>query len=48
VNHLDGLHGFTIGLFTRVLGWTPTEVEVFMAKCRLEWKNPALHGYQKV
>ncbi|KAK2757597.1 hypothetical protein FQN54_004566 [Arachnomyces sp. PD_36] len=47
-NHLNGLHAFTIGLFTRVLGWSAAEVEVLLAKCRSEWNNPAIHAYQKV
>ncbi|KAL4793086.1 S-adenosyl-L-methionine-dependent methyltransferase [Aspergillus venezuelensis] len=47
-NHLNGLHAFTIGLFTRVLGWSPAEVEVLIAKCKREWKDPSIHAYQRV
>ncbi|KAL4862610.1 hypothetical protein BDV12DRAFT_178584 [Aspergillus spectabilis] len=47
-NHLNGLHAFTIGLFTRVLGWTAPEVEVLIAKCRKEWKDSSIHAYQRV
>ncbi|KAL4951163.1 S-adenosyl-L-methionine-dependent methyltransferase [Aspergillus filifer] len=47
-NHLNGLHAFTIGLFTRVLGWSPSEVEVLIAKCKKEWKDSSIHAYQKV
>lgn len=47
-NHLNGLHAFTIGLFTRALGWTAPEVEVFLAKCRTEWSDTSIHAYQKV
>lgn len=47
-NHLNGLHAFTIGLFTRVLGWSVPEVEVFLAKCRKEWKDSSIHAYQRV
>ncbi|KAL3476170.1 S-adenosyl-L-methionine-dependent methyltransferase [Aspergillus californicus] len=47
-NHLNGLHAFTIGLFTRVLGWSSAEVEILIAKCREEWKDSSIHAYQKV
>lgn len=47
-NHLNGLHAFTIGLFTRVIGWSVPEVEVFLAKCRKEWKDASIHAYQRV
>ncbi|KAL6232819.1 hypothetical protein BDW75DRAFT_216698 [Aspergillus navahoensis] len=47
-NHLNGLHAFTIGLFTRVLDWTPEEVEVLIARCRKEWKDSSIHAYQRV
>ncbi|KAH0538535.1 hypothetical protein FGG08_004868 [Glutinoglossum americanum] len=46
-NHVEGLHAFTIGPFTRALGWTPLEVEVLLAKARAEWRSRAIHGYQK-
>ncbi|KAL4971262.1 S-adenosyl-L-methionine-dependent methyltransferase [Aspergillus desertorum] len=47
-NHLNGLHAFTIGLFTRVLGWIPEEVEILIAKCRREWEDSSIHAYQRV
>ncbi|PGH27758.1 hypothetical protein AJ80_00546 [Polytolypa hystricis UAMH7299] len=47
-NHLDGIHGFSIGLFTRALGWSPEEVEVFLIRCREEWQMKSIHAYQKV
>ncbi|KAJ0416783.1 S-adenosyl-L-methionine-dependent methyltransferase [Aspergillus carlsbadensis] len=47
-NHLNGLHAFTVGLFTRVLGWSTAEVEVLIAKCRKEWKDSSIHAYQRV
>jgi hypothetical protein len=30
----QGLQGIVMGLFTRSLGWTPTEVEVFLVELR--------------
>lgn len=29
---LEGLEAFTLGLFTRVLNWSPDEVQVFLSK----------------
>ncbi|KAL9102405.1 MAG: hypothetical protein Q9163_002450 [Psora crenata] len=42
---LDGLQGLTVALWTRVLGWTVPEIEVFLAKCRAELKDRKVHGY---
>lgn len=44
---MEGLDGFTMAPFTRILGWTPEEVQIFMAKIRSEWGNRSMHGYQK-
>lgn len=44
-NLLSGLHGFTMATFTRVLGWTPEEVEVFVADVRKEQGEDAKVGY---
>ncbi|OLN92122.1 hypothetical protein CCHL11_01493 [Colletotrichum chlorophyti] len=41
----DGLHAITIGPFTRGLGWTPEEVEVFLVQCRKDLLNPSIHTY---
>lgn len=32
----QGLQGIVMGLFTRSLGWTPSEVEVFLVELRKE------------
>lgn len=34
INMIDGLEGFTIRLWTGVLGWSMEEIEVFLAKVR--------------
>jgi hypothetical protein len=44
-NLLSGLHGFTMATFTRVLGWAPEEVEVFVADVRKEMKDTKIHAY---
>ncbi|KAF5487596.1 Secondary metabolism regulator LAE1 [Colletotrichum siamense] len=41
----DGLHGNTIGPFTRGLGWNPVEVEVFLVQCRKEMLDDSIHPY---
>ncbi|KAH7327507.1 S-adenosyl-L-methionine-dependent methyltransferase [Rhexocercosporidium sp. MPI-PUGE-AT-0058] len=48
VNTLDGLDGFTMAMFTRVLGWSPEEVTVFLVGVRADCKNKALHNYWPV
>jgi len=45
VNVEDGLQGFTIALFTRVLGWTEPEVEVFLVEVRKDMANRKIHAY---
>lgn len=44
-NLLSGLDGFTMATFTRVLGWTPAEVEVFVVDVRKEMKDTSIHAY---
>jgi hypothetical protein len=48
VNTLDGLEGFTLAMFTRVLGWSPEEVHVFLAGVRADTKNKRFHNYWPV
>ncbi|TEA17258.1 Secondary metabolism regulator LAE1 [Colletotrichum sidae] len=45
---LQGLEGFTLALFTRVLGWTKEETLVFCAEVRQELKERRVHGYSNV
>ncbi|KAJ0308095.1 hypothetical protein Brms1b_009665, partial [Colletotrichum noveboracense] len=42
---LDGLEAFNLRLFTGVLGWTETEVQMLLAQCRKELKTGAFHAY---
>ncbi|RGP79041.1 tam domain methyltransferase [Fusarium longipes] len=41
----DGLQAITMGPFTRGLGWTPEEVEVFLVKVRKDLMTPSVHSY---
>lgn len=45
VNTLDGLEGFSMAIFTRVLGWTPEDVLVFLVQVRQDTKNKKIHNY---
>jgi hypothetical protein len=47
-NTLDGLEGFTMAMFTRILGWKPEDVQVFLVKVREDTKNKAIHNYYSV
>lgn len=47
LNFLEGLEGFTMAPFTRVLGWKPEEVTVFIAQVRQESLKRSMHGYMK-
>lgn len=42
---LDGLEGFSIGPFTRMLGWSFEELQVLLAGVRKELKDPNIHVY---
>jgi hypothetical protein len=45
---MDWLPSSALGLFTRVLGWTRDEVEVFLSECRAELKRKDRHYYGEV
>jgi len=47
-NILDGIHGMSINLFTKVLGWTVQEVEVFLVDVRKDLKDTRIHFYYVV
>ncbi len=40
-----GVDALTVGLFTRVLGWSKLEVDVFLAQVLTEMKDTKLHAY---
>ncbi|KAK4635790.1 Methyltransferase pytC [Fulvia fulva] len=47
LNFLEGLEGFTMAPFTRVLGWQPEEAQILVAKVKKETLTRRLHGWQK-
>ncbi|CAI4220169.1 unnamed protein product [Parascedosporium putredinis] len=44
-NFLQGVQGFTLALFTRVLGWTQEEIELFLIEVRKGYKDRRIHAY---
>ena len=44
-NFLDGLHAATMTLFTKGLGWTADDVEVFLVEMRKAIRDPSIHFY---
>lgn len=44
-NMLDGLHGMSMQLFTRILGWSAEAVEVFLVEVRKDFRNRDIHFY---
>lgn len=47
-NILDGLHGFSIGLFTKMLGMSVQEVELLLVDVRKDLRNTKIHFYYLV
>jgi ubiquinone/menaquinone biosynthesis C-methylase UbiE len=45
---LEGISGLSIAVFTKLLGWSPDELEVLLAKVRSEWKTRSIHQYWPV
>ncbi|KAG0652168.1 putative methyltransferase [Hyphodiscus hymeniophilus] len=40
-----GIEGFSLALFTRILGWTKEEVDVFLMKVKSDIKDRSVHSY---
>lgn len=40
----NGLEGFTLRLFTTVLGWKAEEVQVLLANVRKDIRDPKIHA----
>ncbi|RSL54844.1 hypothetical protein CEP54_009691 [Fusarium duplospermum] len=48
VNLVGGAQGLSLALFTKVLGWSPEELEVFLIDVRKDLCDKKLHGYWRV
>ena len=44
-NFTEGLQGFSMAFFTRILGWTQQEVEVFLVDVRKDLRDGGKHSY---
>ncbi|RDW61657.1 S-adenosyl-L-methionine-dependent methyltransferase-16 [Coleophoma crateriformis] len=44
-NVYGGLESICLAVFTRVLGWTKEEIDVFLIDVRKELKDPKIHSY---
>ncbi|KAH7220181.1 S-adenosyl-L-methionine-dependent methyltransferase [Fusarium oxysporum] len=44
-NISSGLDGISSALFTRVLGWSKPQLDVFLIDVRKDLKNPSIHAY---
>ncbi|KAI9864789.1 MAG: hypothetical protein M1813_002559 [Trichoglossum hirsutum] len=44
LQYLEGVEGFTLAPFTRVLGWTAEEVQVFLVDVRRDCRDPRIHA----
>ncbi|KAE9374659.1 S-adenosyl-L-methionine-dependent methyltransferase [Stipitochalara longipes BDJ] len=47
-NLLDGVEGFTMAMFTRILGWQPQEVETFLVGVRADSRNLKIHNWYPI
>lgn len=44
-NICNGLYGLSVALFTRGLGWTAEETEVFLVNVRKDIRDRRIHAY---
>lgn len=40
----EGIEGFSLVLFTRILGWAPEEVQVLLSKVRKDFEDRNIHA----
>ncbi|KAK3985306.1 Phosphoethanolamine N-methyltransferase 1 [Cladorrhinum sp. PSN332] len=44
-NFCGGIYGLSVALFTRALGWSTEELEVFLVDVRKDLRNRSIHAY---
>jgi len=44
-NFRTGVSGLSMAVFTRGLGWSVEELEMFLVDVRASMKDPKVHGY---
>jgi SAM-dependent methyltransferase len=47
-NLLQGIEGFSVALFTKILRWSRPELEVLLAEVRREAQNRSIHAYWRL
>ncbi|CAG8957255.1 hypothetical protein HYFRA_00010677 [Hymenoscyphus fraxineus] len=47
-NFSTGLSGLSMAVFTRALGWSQEELEVFLISVRKDMRNTKIHGYYPI
>jgi hypothetical protein len=47
-NITSGIEAISVGIFTRVLGWSKTELDVFLAQVKAELKDTKVHSYYEM
>lgn len=47
VNMIESMESYSLAPFTRVLGWSPDQVQAFFAGVRKELMDRSLHVYTK-
>lgn len=45
---VTGAEGLTLAMFTRMLGWKKSEVDVLVANVRRALQDPKIHTYTKL
>lgn len=45
VNVMEGMEGFSLAIFTRLLGWDPIEVQALLGLVRTEIQEQKVHAY---
>ncbi|KAK0704312.1 S-adenosyl-L-methionine-dependent methyltransferase [Lasiosphaeris hirsuta] len=44
-NITSGLHGLSAGVYLRILGWSPEDLDVLLEKVKMELKDTKIHSY---
>lgn len=47
-NYHGGLESMSLAIFTRILGWSPEELDIFLVGVRKDMKNSKVHSYLPV
>ena len=48
VNMIDGLEGFSVRLFTKVLGWSMEELDTLLSGVKRDLQDKRIHCYWRM